>query len=500
MARLLLFSIFIISTCGLIYELIAGTLASYLLGDSIMQFSTIIGVYLFSMGVGSYLSKFVDKKLITLFIQIELIIGLLGGFSALALLLSFQYLAYFKVVLYLLVFLIGTCVGLEIPLMMRILKTYYGDFKELVSQVFTFDYVGALLASVLFPLVLVPHLGLIQSSLLFGILNASVGFVAVYAFKDKLVYYRFWYGKAAFCLALLLIGIVFSTKIASIAEAHAYDGNVILSKSTPYQKIVLSRYGKDLRLFLNGNLQFSAQDEYRYHEALVHVGLSQINEPKRVLVLGGGDGLALREILKYPSVEHITLVDLDPAMTKLFKSLPMLTALNHESLFSPKVQIKNDDAFLWLKQNKQVYDFIIVDFPDPTNFSLGKLYTKTFYQYVYHALAPHGMAVVQSTSPIVARKSFWCIAHTLESAQFYVRPYFSYVPAFGYWGFHLVAKSNNFDNAYQLPIALRYLSADIIPSLFVVQEDMREVPTEINALMNQALVRYFEEEWQSYVL
>lgn len=500
MARLLLFSIFIISTCGLIYELIAGTLASYLLGDSITQFSTIIGVYLFSMGVGSYLSKFVDKKLITVFIQIELMIGLLGGFSALALLLSFQYLAYFKVVLYLLVFLIGTCVGLEIPLMMRILKTYYGDFKELVSQVFTFDYVGALLASVLFPLFLVPHLGLINSALLFGMLNASVGFFAVYVFRDKLFLHKIWYGKATLCLVLLALGAIFSSKIAKVAEANAYDGNVILSKSTPYQKIVLSRHGKDLRLFLNGNLQFSAQDEYRYHEALVHVGLSQIKDPKHILVLGGGDGLALREILKYPSIERITLVDLDPAMTKLFASIPMLTALNHESLLSPKVEIFNEDAFLWLKKNKKIYDFIIIDFPDPTNFSLGKLYTKTFYQYVYQALAPHGMAVVQSTSPLVARKSYWCIAHTLESAQFYVRPYFSYIPAFGYWGFHLVAKTNDFDNDVKLPSSLRYISADIIPSLFVVQEDMCEVPTEINALMNQALVRYFEEEWQSYVL
>lgn len=499
MALLSLFSVFVVSTCGLIYELICGTLASYLLGDSVTQFSTIIGIYLFSMGVGSYLSKFIDKKLIETFIQIELLIGMLGGFSALLLFMAFEYVQHFRPLLYGMVFLVGCCVGLEIPLMMRILKAHYTDFKDLVSKVFTFDYIGALLASLLFPLLLVPHLGLVRSALLFGLINTSVALLAIRSFKDSLKDTRYWYGKTLGCMVILSVTFGFSHTLTTFAEAHNYEGKIVYSKSTPYQRIVLTRNQNDIRLFLNGNLQFSSRDEYRYHEALVHLGLSQIESPKKVLVLGGGDGLAVREILKYPSIEHITLVDLDPAMTKLFQSIPMLCQLNQNALQSPKVQIINTDAFLWLRANQQQFDFVVVDFPDPSNFSLGKLYTSAFYRQLYAALNEQGMAVIQSTSPLVARKSYWCIASTLESVGFYVKPYVTYVPAFGLWGYHLVAKALNTHPIYRLPESLQYLHPALIPSLFDLPQDIAYLPTEVNALNNQALVRYFEEEWQSYV-
>lgn len=499
MALVLLFSIFVVSTCGLIYELISGTLASYLLGDSITQFSTVIGVYLFSMGVGSYLSKYIDKKLIETFVHIELLIGLLGGFSAFILFMSFNYVQYFKIILYALVFMIGCCVGLEIPIMMRILKMHLTDFKDLVSKVFTFDYIGALLASLLFPLFLVPFLGLVRSAFLFGMINTGVALLAIYTFRDKIQAPQFWYSKASFCIFILFMGCIFSTELTTFAENQNYEGKVIFSKSTPYQRIVLTRVASDLRLYLNGNLQFSSRDEYRYHEALVHIGLSQISHPKNILVLGGGDGMAVREILKYPTVEHITLVDLDGGMTQLFQRLPLLTALNHNALNSPKITVINQDAFLWLKQNKALFDFIAVDFPDPSNFSIGKLYTRTFYRYLHAALEDNGIAAIQSTSPYVAPKSYWCIANTLEQSALYIKPYLSYIPSFGLWGFHLASKTPLLSAEYHLPDSLRYISSELIPSLFSIPHDIAKRDTEINALTNQALVRYFEDEWQKYV-
>lgn len=498
MELLLLFSIFVISTCGLIYELIAGTLASYLLGDSITQFSTIIGFYLFSMGVGSYLSKFIDKNLVAMFIQIEMLIGILGGFSTLILYVAFQYLDHFKPLLYIMIFMIGCCVGLEIPLLMRILKAHNQDFKELVSKVFTFDYIGALLASLLFPLVLVPYLGLAPSALLFGILNVGIGVLAIHVFKEQLRFPKVWYGKAVTCIALLIMGLIFSNTITSYAESKTYDGKVILSKSSSYQRIVLTRSGKDFKLFLNGNLQFSSNDEYRYHEALVHLGLSKIKNPKKILILGGGDGLAVREILKYPTIEKIILIDLDPEMTQLFKNHALLTSLNQNALNSPKVQVRNQDAFLWLKDNQEIFDFIVIDFPDPSNYSLGKLYTTTFYHYLYRALNDKGFAVIQSTSPMVSRKSYWCIAHTLEKVGFLVKPYLSYVPSFGLWGFQLAAKENIFLQDSHLPHHLRYITEQLIPTLFLIPDDLKRVETDINSLTNQTLVRYFENEWNHY--
>ena len=293
---LLLLTVFVIATCGLIYELVAGTLASYLLGDSVRQFSTIIGVYLFSMGIGSWLSRFVEGDLLRWFIRIEIIVGIVGGISAPLMFGLFEHAASFSAVLYGFVATTGILVGLEIPLLMRILKNNYA-FKDLVSQVFTFDYIGALLASLIFPLILIPYLGLIRTSLFFGLLNIAVAFLIMFRFPETIKYRSRFSIIIGLFTALLLIGFVYSEKIMAYTETAAYQDQVVFSKSTPYQRIVLTRGNHDLRLYLNGNLQFSSADEYRYHEALVHPAMQSLQNAKKILVLGGGDGLAVRELL-----------------------------------------------------------------------------------------------------------------------------------------------------------------------------------------------------------
>lgn len=491
----LLASVFIIASCGLVYELVAGALSSYLLGDSVTQFSTIIGTYLFAMGVGSYLSRFVVKGLVARFIQIELMVGLIGGFSAALLFLVFAWLAGpFKLVLYGLVLLTGILVGLEIPLVMRILKQHYG-LRDLVSQVLTFDYLGALVVSLAFPLLLAPHLGLIRTSLMFGLLNALVAAWAIWLFRDQLGGLK---GLLAQCItvsALLVAGLFGADRLTHLAEENLYADEIIYTETTPYQRIVLTRWQDDIRLFLNGNLQFSSRDEYRYHEALVHPALQAVKQPRKVLVLGGGDGLAVREILKYPDIEHITLVDLDPGMTALFSRLPLLRALNRDALHSPKLDIVNGDAFLWLEKNGEFFDFIVVDFPDPTNFTLGKLYTNTFYRLLEKRLSQHGLAVIQATSPLYARQSFWCIVNTIRSVGLQATPYHALVPSFGEWGYIIAGRQpylppNHYD------AGLRFLSPELVPALFSFPRDMAAIDTEINRLNNQALVHYYEREWK----
>ncbi|MFA6236058.1 MAG: polyamine aminopropyltransferase [Bacteriovorax sp.] len=496
MAQLLLLSVFVISTCGLIYELIAAALASYLLGDSITQFSTVIGVYLFSMGIGSYLSKYINKNLLEKFIQIELLIGVIGGFTASILFISFEYIESFKIILYLLLSVTGILVGIEIPLLMRILESHF-VFKDLVSKIFTFDYIGALIGSIMFPLFLIPHLGFVRTSFLFGIINVLVALWTLFIFNEKIKRVNTHRSSAFFFLIILMIGFVQSDRIVAFAESASFQDNVIYAKSTKYQRIVLTKSNEDLRLFLNGNLQFSSKDEYRYHEALVHVGLASIRDPKKILVLGGGDGLAVREILKYPSVEKITLVDLDPEMTRLFSTNHLLTKLNDNALNSSKLNIINADAFIWLKQNRELFDFIIVDFPDPSNYSIGKLYTNAFYLLLNKSLTAYGAGVVQSTSPYVAKKSFWCVNTTLKSVGLLTTPYHVYVPAFGDWGYILFSKSP-FKPSDKIPAQLKYLSHDIINTLMVFPPDMLVAASEINKLNNQVLVKYFEEEWASY--
>ncbi|MBT9505181.1 polyamine aminopropyltransferase [Rhodoferax sp.] len=498
----LLASVFVVSACGLVYELAAGALASYLLGDSVLQFSTVIGTYLFAMGVGSYLSRFFERQLPAHFLRIELIVALVGGFLPALLFVANAWLpGSFRFLLYALVLLVGTLVGLEIPLVMRILKRNVA-LKDLVSQVLTFDYLGALAVSLAFPLVLVPQLGLIRTGLLFGLMNAAVAVWALWLFRHEL---RQLKAHALVCFATLGAlagGMAGAEHITSWAEDKMYQDRVVFASTSPYQRIVVTHGGGEgragYRLFLNGNLQFAQRDEYRYHEALVHPVMSAFSAsggtPKKVAVLGGGDGMAVREILKYPGVESVTLVELDPAMTTLFSTQPMLVQLNDGALKSPRVKVINTDAFSWLESTTDSYDVIIVDFPDPTNFSIGKLYTNSFYALLDKHLAASGYAVIQTTSPLVARKSFWTVVGTIESVGLSATPYHAHVPSFGEWGF-VVASRRPYRWPTTLPAGLRFLDTHSLPPLFDFPLDMARVPTEVNRLSNQVLVTTYEAEW-----
>jgi spermidine synthase len=501
---LLFLNVIIIATCGLIYELLAATVSSYVLGDSVTQFSLVIGIYLSAMGVGSWLSGFLEKDLAKRFLEIELAVALAGGFSAPILFLTFANVSYFSIILYSVVFVIGVLVGLEIPLLMRILKDEL-DFKKLVSRVLALDYIGALVASILFPIFLVPKLGLTRTSLFFGLLNAGVGIWGTWLLENliknrDLTILRI---KGFIIAILLIIAFIKADTITSLAEDALFVDNIIYAKSSPYQRIVVTKGKIGYGLFLNGNLQFNSFDEYRYHEALVHPAFAAYGkEARRILVLGGGDGLALREVLKYKSVESVTLVDLDPEMTKVSKNVPALGELNKHSLEDSRVSIINNDAFVWLddKQNEP-FDIAIVDFPDPNNFALGKLYTTRFYNLLKQKLKPDSAVVIQTTSPLMARKSFWCIIKTLEASGFTVKPYNTSVPSFGIWGYAL-AKLQSFETPRKPPenIQLKFLNDQTFASMFEFSADtaLPNEEIEINRLDNQALVRYYETEWRRF--
>jgi spermidine synthase len=494
-AAALLVAVLLIAACGLVYELVAGALASYLLGDSVTQFSTVIGTYLFAMGIGSWLSRFVVRNVAARFVAIELLVGLVGGVSSALLFLAFAYTESFRVVLYLLVLVIGTLVGLEIPLLMRILRERF-NFKDTVANVLTFDYLGALGASLLFPMLLVPRLGLVRTALLFGLINTGVALWTTILLAPALR--RPWRTRAA-CVAVLALlgaGMASADRLMDTAEANLYADDVVFARTSPYQRIVLTAWRDDLRLFLNSHLQFSSRDEYRYHEALVHPALAARPDARRVLVLGGGDGLAVREVLKYPRVEHVTLVDLDPEVTRLFTTHPELRRLNRAALSDPRVRVENADAFPWLDAGTDLYDVALVDFPDPSNFSIGKLYTTTFYRRLLRRLAPDALFVVQSTSPLFARQSFWCVVETIRAAGLNTWPYHVYVPSFGEWGFVLAGRST-WTMPERLPADLRFLTLAQLPSLFEFPPDMAATPVEVNRLNNQALVQYYEREWST---
>src|SRR5690349_13958577 len=463
----LFLNVLIIATCGLVYELLAGTLASYVLGDDVTQFSLIIGIYLFALGAGAWLSRFVDKGLARRFIEVELAVAVIGGASAPVLFLLFPVVQSFQLVLLAFVVAIGILVGLELPLLMRLLQGQL-VFKDLVSKVLTFDYVGALAAALLFPLLLVPDLGLVRTSLLIGLCNALVGLWGTWLLRSQL-------GTRVTGLRVraIVVAVTQADRLTHLAEDQMYADPIITARTTPYQRIVVTANNAGFNLFLNGNLQFSSADEYRYHEALVLPAIAAAGRPvHRVLILGGGDGLALREVLATPGIEAVTLVELDPAMIHLSKTFAPLVALNHDSFGDPRVTVVNDDAMVWLVDAPGGWDVAIVDFPDPNTFALGKLYTTLFYRRLAGHLAPGGAITVQATSPLFARKSFWCVMETLRASGLTVHPYQVAVPSFGEWGFGL-ARVEPFDPPQHVPAGVhRFLDDDALAGMFRLSVDM----------------------------
>jgi spermidine synthase len=498
-ATALYLNVFVVAICGLVYELLAGTLGSYLLGDSVTQFSLVIGLYLSAMGAGAWLSRRLESQLARRFVDIELAVAVVGGVSAPVLFLAFGSVAHFQVVLLAFVAAIGVLVGLELPLLMRLLEGQVA-FKDLVSRVLTFDYIGALAAAVMFPLVLVPKLGLVRSSLVIGTANAGVALWGTWLLGNRLGAARRGLRiRAIAVLVGLAVAIGFADRFTTWAEDEMYADPVVFSETTPYQRIVVTRGRAGFQLFLNGNLQFASADEYRYHEALVHPAMMAADAPpRRALILGGGDGLALREVLAHPSIEAVTLVDLDPAMTRLARRFPPLGELNRQSFQDRRVTVVNDDAMVWLDEHPGTWDVVIVDFPDPNNFALGKLYTRLFYRRLLARLSPGGAVSVQATSPLFARRSYWCIIETMRSAGFAVRPYQVTVPSFGVWGYAL-ARRVPFEPPTRVPsLALRFLNPAALAAMFEMAVDLGPVPVEINQLDNQALVRYYEKEWRRW--
>ncbi|ULJ65474.1 polyamine aminopropyltransferase [Wielerella bovis] len=497
LSRTLILSVFIVASCGLAYELIMAALASYLLGDSIFQYSFIIGLYLFSMGIGAHLTRYIsDEHALTRFIEIELLVGLLGGVSALFLFVAFGFaLAPFRTLLYALVFIVGTIVGMEIPLVMRVLNNQDADFKEIVSRVLTFDYLGALAVSLLFPLILAPKLGMARSALLFGLLNAAVAWLTARVFRQHLPNYKSLNFRAYLVLMILAVAFVYANRLVFTAEQKYFGDPVVYESHSPYQRLVVTQWKDDIRLYINGNLQFSSRDERRYHEALVIPAMQMAAKHERVLILGGGDGLAAREVLKYPKVQHVTLVDLDPDMTKTFQTADKLTQLNENALNSPKMTIVNTDAAKWLENHADKFDVIVIDLPDPSNFALGKLYSVPMYRMVARRLADGGKVVVQSTSPYFAPNAYWSVVATLEAAGLHTAPYHAYVPSFGEWGFVLASADNHFRLPEKVDVPATFLNPTVLAQMFDFPPDMARRNVEPNYLNNQKLVAYFEQDW-----
>ncbi|MFW0783206.1 polyamine aminopropyltransferase [Gordonia sp. CPCC 206044] len=499
----LLAVVFVCAACGLVYELALVSLGSFLIGNTATQASIVLAVMVFAMGIGSLAAKPLQPQSITAFATIELLLALIGGFSVMGLYAAFAYLSLYTPGLVVVAFVLGLLIGAEIPLLMVLLQRIRRqDAGTAVADIFAVDYIGALIGGLCFPFLLLPLFGQLKGALIVGLVNAAAGCFLVFVVfrRDLGRTARVVLGVCAVAVvAVLIAGLALAGRFEVTARQALFRDPIVAAERTPYQDIVITErrtaLGPDTRLFLNGDLQFSSIDEYRYHESLVHPAMA--GQHRRVLVLGGGDGLALREILRYPDVDEATLVELDPEMIRLARTDSRLTRLNESSMDDPRSTIISADAFSWLRDNRQRFDVIVVDMPDPDESATAKLYSTEFYALVGAHLAPGGRVVVQSGSPYFAPKSFWCIGATLADAGLQTVPYHVDVPSFGDWGYFLAGTTTP-PLRLASPERLRFLNESELAAAAVFPADRPALDMPASTLMDPRILRYAQGEWSVY--
>jgi spermidine synthase len=499
----------IVSICGIIFEVLFGALGSYVLGDGVKQYTLTISLFLTGMGVGAYLSERVMKKLIQAFIIIEFTIALIGGFSAFLLFGTTAYLGGGSdaIFLYSTILIIGTLTGLELPILIRKANEIGVQINKSTARVLFSDYAGGLIGGLLFIYLFRPQFGMVKTAFLVAIINLIVAVWVLFTFKNEITHLKTYSVAGGFILLLLLGGVMFGEEMAFTFEQKLYKDPIIYVEDTEYQHIVLTKEQGDLRLYLDGQLQFSSSDEYRYHETLVHIPMSLAERRKNILVLGGGDGLALREILKYEHIKEITLVDLDPSMVRLAETNSQITQLNNNAFENKNVNVVHQDAFDYMEEADEIYDVILVDLPDPNNESLNKLYTLEFYSLLRNHLDPAGMIMVQATSPVFAREVYWTIDQTIAATGMYTENFHLDIPSFGNWGFVLASRIPIDISEINIDTETNYLTTDLIPSLTkfgkdedskIVNQGGEIVEIKPNTLIRPNLIEKYEKAWQEY--
>jgi spermidine synthase len=499
----------IVSICGIIFEVLFGAAGSYILGDGVKQYTLTISLFLTGMGIGASVSEKVTRNLIISFIWIELLIGLIGGLSIFTL---FGVTAFFgegsdAFFLYAVTAIVGALTGVELPILIRKANEIGETLNRSTARVLFSDYAGGLIGGLLFVFLLRPQLGLVKTAFVVALVNVIVALWLMFYFRDEITSLKKHGTAGVLVMLFLFTGVFWGEEMAFSFEQKLYRDPIIHSENTNYQQIILTKEQGDLRLFLDGQLQFSSSDEYRYHETLVHPTMAAAERKEKVLILGGGDGLAIRELRKYDEVKEITLVDLDPKVVELARTNPSISALNEHAFEDERVEVINQDAFTFLEKADEFYDVILVDLPDPNNESLNKLYTLEFYQLLRNHLPPGGAIMVQSTSPTFATEVYWTIDKTIQSAGLKTENLHVDVPSFGDWGFVLAGREDISLSNLDLKKETKFLTDTVLKGLgtfgkdidsSITDKDGRSVELEINTLMNPVLIQKYEKAWSTY--
>ena len=508
--RVLKFAIVFAGLAGIMSEYLLSTVATYLLGDAVKQWALIISTMLLAMGLGSGASVGVKRRLIDIFILVEILLSFFIAISVLAGYLAIPYIGFRYLALYSLSFFIGFLIGYEIPLATRI-NDQYEELRLNIAGIMQRDYIGAFIGGLLFVFVAVPYFGLTYVPVALAAVNFTIAIALFYAFNKFIELRKTIFTAFALLFCALLAIFLKSEDILFFQEQKLYKDKIVHYEQTPYQRIVVTKWKDDFWLYLNGNQQFSSFDEDRYHEPLVHPAMLLAKRPENILVLGGGDGLAVREILKHKSVKSVTLVDLDPAVTKLAKENEIFLELNKGAINDKRVTVLNQDGYTFIEQSPQIFDVIFIDLPDPKSIDLSRLYSQEFYQFCKKHLAKGGILVTQSVSPVFSSKSFMCILKTLEEAGFSVLPYHNNIPTMGDWGWILSMQKENglrredlkkqFQEASLDGLDLSFLDPELLATLPIFWkgafQGMEQI--KVNRLLEPALLEYYKNDrWDLY--
>lgn len=503
-------ALFATGLSGIVAEYILSTLATNFLGDSVFQWSMILSVMLFSMGIGSRLSKYFTKHLLETFIAIELLLSFFVSYSSLFAYTASSFTIYTGLIIYTLSIIIGVFIGLEIPLVIR-LNDSFQSLRINIAAVMEMDYLGSLVGGLFFVFIGLPYLGLTYTPFVLGLVNFMVAMLLFLITRKELKNNN---GKkvmmiSSFVLVVLSLGFFIAKPLILFGEQQKYQDKIVYEKQSKYQKIVITEWKDNYWLYINGNLQLSTLDEDKYHEVIVHPIMTLNKAPQDVLILGGGDGCAVREVLKYPTVNKVTLVDLDPEMTKVGQEHPVFVDVNKNALNHSKVKVLNEDGYTFLEQTKEMYDVIIVDLPDPKSVELGRLYSYEFYKLCNKQLRKNGFIITQAGSPYYNTKAYNCIDLTLTKAGFSTAKLHNQVLTLGEWGWVLGAKNEEKEKLNQ---KLKKLSFDHIKTKWIDNEAMQLITSfgkniyfddssivEVNQIHNPVLYHYYlKGNWDTY--
>ncbi|WP_233520625.1 polyamine aminopropyltransferase [Flocculibacter collagenilyticus] len=545
----------ILAGCGLIYEYLLSHYAGRVLGAVESAIYAMIGTMIVAMGIGAFLARWF-KDPFTAFAWLESLIAFLG-MSSILIIANIIALTYTlphtlsnlynlptsipldgyvfeqlqdaaRFLPYVFGFVLGILIGMEIPLIARIRQHVYGRFLENnAGTIYGADYIGAGIGAAIWVSIML-SLPIMQAAAWTALFNIVAGLVFLARYHQHVKFAKSLLVTHIVLFGLFVLFLFFATSWMKDLSNVLYKDKVIYSESTKYQHIVLTERLSRTQtapindLFLNGRLQFSSADEHIYHTMLVYPAMLAANRHEQVLIIGGGDGLALRDVLKWP-VQQATLVDLDGQLLSLFglknASHPLiqehhkyisskLTTLNGDAFNDPRANIIIADAFLEVEKmldQGRLFDSIIIDLPDPNHPDLNKLYSDYFYNHIRQLLAPDGALVVQSTSPYHAKNAFISIAKTVKQAGFkHVEQYQQNIPSFGQWGWTIATRagqpaSKRIEQVSEMPINNNWLNQTYLKAAFAFPNNFFDNNSviEVNRLGSGVLYDYYRQAWQA---